>query len=110
MNCEAVAVRRLVILGIVSLIFLAGCGGGSYSSGGGSHSNQSGTNPTPTITTISPTSAVAGGAAFTLTVNGAYFVANSVVRWNGTDRPTAFVSSNQVTAQIPASDIAATGT
>src|SRR5258707_325773 len=68
------------------------------------------TNPIPAITTISPNSAESGGAAFTLTVNGRNFVTGSVVRWNGSDRPTAFISASQVSAQIPASDIAVAGT
>ncbi len=67
-------------------------------------------NPTPTIAALSRSSTVVGGPAFTLTVNGSGFVSKSVVRWNGSDRTTAFVSSSQVTAQILASDIAATGT
>src|SRR6266481_2265959 len=67
-------------------------------------------NPIPAITTISPNSADTGGAPFTLTVNGSNFVAGSVVRWNDSDRPTAFISASQVSAQIPASDIAVAGT
>jgi uncharacterized protein (TIGR03437 family) len=43
-------------------------------------------------------------------VNGANFVASSVVRWNGASRTTTFVSSVQLTASIPASDIASAGT
>ncbi len=66
--------------------------------------------PVPAITTISPNSAAAGGVAFTLTVNGSNFGTGSVVRWNGSDRPTAFISVSQVSAQIPASDIAVAGT
>src|SRR5258705_10902624 len=46
----------------------------------------------PTLTTLSPSSAVAGGPAFTLTVNGSNFVSGSVVRWNGANRTTTFVS------------------
>jgi 6-phosphogluconolactonase (cycloisomerase 2 family) len=42
-------------------------------------------------------------------VNGSGFVASSVVQWNGSNRPTTFVSSSQLSAQIPASDIAALG-
>jgi 6-phosphogluconolactonase len=68
------------------------------------------TNPIPAITTISPNSADTGGAAFTLTVNGSNFVTGSVVRWNDSDRPTAFISASQVSAQIPTSDIAVAGT
>jgi hypothetical protein len=66
-------------------------------------------NPTPTITSISPTSTTAGGADFTLTVNGSNFVNSSVVRWNDTDLTTTFVSTTQLTADIPASDITNAG-
>ncbi len=66
--------------------------------------------PAPRITTISPDNASAGGADFTLTVNGQNFVSDSVVRWNGSARPTMFVNSTQLTAQIPALDIASAGT
>ncbi|MGB9752066.1 IPT/TIG domain-containing protein, partial [Roseiflexus castenholzii] len=64
------------------------------------------TNPTPTITAISPSSAPAGGSGFTLTITGTNFVNGSVVRWNGNPRATTFVSSTQLTATIPAGDIA----
>ena len=61
-----------------------------------------------TLTSLSPASGPAGGAGFTLTVNGSGFVPRSVVRWNGADRPTTFVSSQQLQAAIGAGDIAAT--
>jgi hypothetical protein len=67
-------------------------------------------NPAPTLNSISPTSATAGGAVFTLTVDGSNFVSGSVVRWNGNSRTTTFVSATQLTASIPASDIASGGT
>ena len=67
-------------------------------------------NPVPTITTLSPNLAGVGGPAFTLTVSGTGFVSNSVVRWNGADRTTSFVSDTQLNAAIPASDIATIGT
>jgi Tol biopolymer transport system component len=66
-------------------------------------------NPAPTISTLAPTSAVAGGAAFNLTVNGAGFVNASTVQWNGAARTTTFVSATQLTAAITAADIAAAG-
>jgi hypothetical protein len=62
-------------------------------------------NPVPAITSIAPTSAVAGGAAFNLTVNGTGFFSYTIVNWNGANRPTTFVSSMQLTAAIPATDI-----
>ena len=67
-------------------------------------------NPIPAIALLAPTSAAAGGPGFTLTVNGSNFVSASKVRWNGADRTTTFTSPTQLTAAIPASDIAAAGT
>ena len=66
-------------------------------------------NSTPILTSLAPTSTAAGGAAFTLTVNGSNFVATSQVRWNGAGRTTTFVNAGQVTAAIPASDIVTQG-
>ncbi|WP_125932634.1 beta strand repeat-containing protein, partial [Hymenobacter glacialis] len=67
-------------------------------------------NPAPVISSLSPSSATAGDPAFTLTVNGTGFIAGSAVAFNGTARATTFVSATQVTASIPASDIATAGT
>jgi hypothetical protein len=64
----------------------------------------------PSITTVSPSGVKFGSPAFTLTVNGTNFVSDSVVRWKGTDRTTTFVSSDRLTAAIPAADVAITGT
>ena len=68
------------------------------------------TNPKPTITSLSPSSATAGGPAFTLTVYGTNFVNTSVVNWAGSARTTTYVSATEVTAQIKAADIAKAGT
>ncbi len=79
--------------------------------GGTSNSlNISVVNPVPAITNINPTSTAVGGQAFTMTVNGANFVPGATVQWNGANRITTFVSSTQLTAQIPATDIASGGT
>jgi subtilisin family serine protease len=67
-------------------------------------------NPVPVPTSLSPASAMAGGTALTLTVNGSKFLASSVVRWNGTSRPTTFVSATQLQASIGAGDIVVPGT
>jgi len=66
-------------------------------------------NPVPTLTTLGQTHA-AGGTAFTLTVNGANFVATSAVDFGTKVEPTTFVSATQVTAAIPASDVSSAGT
>ncbi len=65
----------------------------------------------PTITSISPSSANAGDPGFTLTVNGTNFVSGtSSITWNGTAVTTAFVNATQLTAAIPAINIATAGT
>jgi uncharacterized protein (TIGR03437 family) len=58
---------------------------------------------------ISPSAISPGSAAFTLTVQGAGFLPTSVVRWNGGDRVTTYINGGQLTAQIPAADVAAAG-
>jgi len=62
------------------------------------------------IISLSPSSAVVAGKGFTLTVKGTGFLPGSVVQWNGATRATTYVSSTQLTAAIPASDIAKAGT
>ena len=64
------------------------------------------TGPPPTITQMTPGSAVAGSAAFTMTLTGTNFVPASVVQFNGSARTTTFVSSTQLQAAITAADIA----
>lgn len=59
---------------------------------------------------ISPTTAYAGGPAFNLTVLGRGFTAASAVVWNGGPRTTTYVSTDELLAQIPASDIASAAT
>ena len=66
--------------------------------------------PAPVVTSLSPSVAMAGTAAFTLTVNGSSFTNASVVRWNGSNRTTTFQSANVLQAAITAADIAAVGT
>jgi hypothetical protein len=63
----------------------------------------------PVITSLSPSTAVVGSAAFTLTVNGTGFASGAVVKWNGSARTTAFKSATQLTAAILATDVAAAG-
>ena len=64
----------------------------------------------PHISSISPVSANAGGATFTLTVNGSGLTAGAV-QWNGSSAgiTSTVVNDNQVTASIPTSLIAIAG-
>jgi len=68
------------------------------------------TPPALIITSLAPDHVTAGGAAFTLTINGTGFQTTTVAQWNGTNLTTTFVSAMQLQASVPAADIAATGT
>ncbi len=80
--------------------------------GGGTSNSQtfSVNNPTPTTTYISPNTKMIGDSAFTMTVMGTNFLSGAVVKFNGSARTTAFISSTQLTASILASDLLAAGT
>ena len=67
-------------------------------------------NPAPAISGLSPAFTNAGGALFTLTVNGSGFIASSTVYWGTSALTTTYVSATQLTAQVPAADIATAGT
>lgn len=63
--------------------------------------------PGPPITSLLPGSADAGDPGFLLSVIGSEFVDGAVVRWDGSARPTTFVSEFEVDATIDASDLVA---
>lgn len=64
--------------------------------------------PPPTITSLSPSSVYVNSPGFTLTVNGSGFVSGAVVYWDNTALTTSYISSTQLTAQVPASDLTST--
>jgi hypothetical protein len=66
-------------------------------------------NPSPVIGRLSPGYTSAGSATFTLTVTGSGFVSNSTVYWGTTALATTYGSATQLTAQVPATDIASAG-
>src|SRR5262249_26248240 len=66
-------------------------------------------NPLPRLISISPNVVNAAGSGFTMVVNGTGFVRGSLVKVNGQDRQTDFVSDSALAAQIPAQDIASGG-
>jgi hypothetical protein len=87
------------------LLLLVGTTGCGYSSKGSGMTAS----VAPTVTQLMPSSAMAGGPAFTLTVNGSNFANGANVYWNGAIRDTSFMSASRVTAAIPTSDIAVAG-
>ncbi|WP_029523728.1 IPT/TIG domain-containing protein, partial [Polaromonas glacialis] len=54
-------------------------------------------NPVPALASLAPAGATAGSGGLSLTVNGSNFVTGSVVRWNGANRTTTFVSATRLT-------------
>lgn len=90
----------LVVVGV-----LAGCGGTN-------NSIQVATGAT--ITNLSPSGVVLGGPAFTITVTASqlngFTSSNTVVEWNGQKLVSTVVDSSTVTAVVPASLIATSGT
>jgi hypothetical protein len=63
----------------------------------------------PVITSLAPSSDIAPGAGFTLTVTGAGFISTSVVRWVGTALPTTYVSSTELKATVAATHLTVAG-
>jgi hypothetical protein len=68
-------------------------------------------NPVPFLNQpLVPASVTPGSTTFTLTVNGTGFVSGATINWNGTALVTTFVSSSQLTATVPSSNVMAAGT
>lgn len=67
-------------------------------------------NPAPAIASLDPNTVFTGSSGFTLTVNGTGFIPSSIARWNGSDRPTTFISSTQLRIALPATDRSLPGT
>ncbi len=61
------------------------------------------------ITHLAPMAAQAGSGPFLLVVQGTGFGSGSVIRWNGIDQATTWISASEVQATIPASYLAVAG-
>jgi len=68
-----------------------------------------GASAAPTLSTISPTAVTAGSPDTTITLTGSNFLSTSTVDFNGTPIATTFVSAMQLSAVIPAADLATAG-
>jgi hypothetical protein len=76
----------------------------------GSTGTSSNSNPMPALSAINPSSATAGSSATTLTATGTNFISSSVVMWNGSPLSTTYTNATTLTAQVPATDLASSGT
>lgn len=96
----------IAALCVCSLYFVSGCSGGS----------SRGSTPvapavaTPTVSSVAPSVVLAGSTTTTVTITGAGFTTSTVVQLGGVTEPTTYVSSTQVTAVIPTSQLLAAGT
>lgn len=71
---------------------------------------QAQSSPVPFINQpLVPDAAAPGTQGFTLTVNGAGFVAGAVVRWNGSPLTTSFVNSSTLSAAVPSTALTSPG-
>lgn len=62
--------------------------------------------PAPVLSSLSPSSAVSGGASFTLTATGSSFVNGAHLTFDGTSLTTTVSSATQASATVPSSLIA----
>ena len=91
------------ISAMVCGILAIGCGGNSGTG------NQPPPNPVAVISSIAPGVLAAGAPDTTLTVTGTNFLSSSTVDFNGTALATTFLSSTQLSAVVPASDLGQAG-
>jgi hypothetical protein len=63
-----------------------------------------------TLTGLHSFGATAGLGGYVLSVYGTGFTPFSVARWNGSDRPTSYLSGHRLDVDIPATDVASVGT
>ena len=89
---------------LVLVVIVVSCGYGS---------NYNGMNPgpgaVPNISQLSPTSVTAGGPGFVLTVDGTNFGTGASVYWNSVSHNATYLTGQQITTTISASDIANPG-
>ena len=62
------------------------------------------------LNSLAPSATTAGGPGFTLIAGGGRFVPGSVLRWNGSDLPTVFVSATRLSGYVVAELLAGAGT
>ena len=95
--------RRLLSAPVSLCLIITACGCGSNNS---PSNNPPPTNPVPAITSVTPSSASAGAATINVVLTGAGFVNGATILWNGVALTTTFNSATELSATVPASDLA----
>src|SRR3954464_4038640 len=94
----------IAVICVCSSFLVLGCSSGS------SGSSTSTAPVTPMVSSIAPSAVLAGSAATTVTITGTGFTSSTIIELAGVSEPTTYVSSTQVTAIIPTSQLATAGT
>jgi hypothetical protein len=103
-------VKRMVfLLFAASLLLSVGCGGGGGSTSGGGGGGTPPPPDVPALASIAPSGAAVGAQAVNLVLYGSNFENGAYAEWNGTALSSSWVSATEITATIPASDIATKG-
>ncbi len=63
----------------------------------------------PSLNAVSPNAAPAGSSSLTITLTGSNFVPGATVNFNGAAISSTYVSPNQITATLPATDLTGAG-
>ena len=87
----------LTLLGALAIIPFSSCG-------------YTGCADVPVLTSISPTGALAGAPAFTLTLTGRHFHSDTILFFGGAELASTTVNDTTMTATIEPTDISAPGT
>jgi len=96
-------VMQILLLGVIVLCSCIGCASGTSVTSG-----------PPKVSAITPTSVEAGSGGFTLTASGTNLNSSCSIKWSFANAnlqtlTTAFISSAELQAQVPASDVAQIG-
>lgn len=73
------------------------------------NSNSKKTNPVPTLYSISPNSGITGSGATNVIITGSGFTPSSVARFNGSDRPTTYISPTKLSVELSPKDMKGSG-
>ena len=93
---------KLICMMLLTFTVLS-CGYGS------NYNGMNGSGAVPNISQLTPTSAIAGGSGFVLTVNGTNFGSGTVIYWNAVAHSATYLTGQQITTMISASDVANPG-
>ena len=94
--------RKWLIVAFVACVLASACS--NY------NTNLSIQTSSSLLTFVSPSTATVGSQGFTITANGSGFTTGALILWNGTALTTTQVSSLQLTAPVPAANLATAGT